>query len=128
MRQSRNTAETRAKQKRKGANVQRRKSAKAKIGRVLWQEKEEKEHERSAGGKRYYIGSARVRGARGDGSHVHTKRDAHLASLTPLIGAAQARGCARRARAQQRSRGATQARGEHRARHVTKAAYTIISV
>ena len=64
-----------------------------------------------------------MRVARGDGSHAHTMRDAHLASLTPLIGAAQARGCARRARAQRCSRGATQARGAHKARQVTNAAY-----
>ena len=30
-------------------------------------------------------------GARVNGSHAHTKRDAHLASLTPLIGAAGGR-------------------------------------
>ena len=67
-----------------------------------------------------------MRGARCDGSHAHINRDAHLASLTPLIGAAHARGCARRARAQRRSLGATQARGSHRARHVMKA-YNIIT-
>ena len=62
--------------------------------------KEERENaSRNAGEKRSYIGSARARGVRGDCSHVHTRGDAHLASLTPLIGAAQARGCARRARA-----------------------------
>ena len=44
-----------------------------------------------------YIGSARARGARRDRSHVHIR-----ASLTPLIGAAHARGCIKRARAQRR--------------------------
>ena len=36
------------------------------------------------------IGSAR---ACGDRSHAHTKRDAHLESLTPFVGAAHACGC-----------------------------------
>ena len=52
-----------------------------------------------------------MRGAHGDGSHAHTNRDAHLVSLTPLIEAAQARGCARRACAQSRLLGAPQAHG-----------------
>ena len=56
---------------------------------------------RNAGGKRSYIGSARARGARGDRSHTHTNRHAQSSvRLTPLVGAAQARGCIRRARAQ----------------------------
>ena len=67
-----------------------------------------------------------MRCARDDGTHAHTNRDAHLASLTPLIGEAQVRGCARRARAaQRRSRGATEARGVHLERHVMKAAYIL---
>ena len=64
-----------------------------------------------------------MRCARGDGSHAHTSIDAHLASLTPLIGAAQAHGCARRARAQRRSRGTTQARGVNRECHIMTVAY-----
>ena len=44
-----------------------------------------------AGEARSFIGSAQQQqSARGDCSHAHTKRDAHLASLTPLAGAARA--------------------------------------
>ena len=50
-----------------------------------------------AGSAPIYNGSATTRNARGDHSHAHTKRDAHLASLTPLI-----ERLIRRARAQRR--------------------------
>ena len=86
--------EEQSSEKSRGANAQssdkaqRRRGTKPKTGRAPCVEKKEKT-----------IGSARALGARGDCSHAHTRRDAHLASLTPLIGAAQALGCARRARA-----------------------------
>ena len=67
-------------------------------------EREKGNASRNAGEKRSYIGSARASGARGDCSHAHTKRDAHLASLTPLTGAAHSRNCVKRARAQRRLR------------------------
>ena len=46
----------------------------------------EKSVNRNAVGERSYIGSERVRGARGNSSHAHTQL-----SLTPLIRAAHAR-------------------------------------
>ena len=95
----------RADRRRKGAEQQRSKPAEFRAKR------RKRETSRNAGEKRSYIGSARARGALGDCSHANTRRDAHLASLTPLTGAAQARGCANRACAQRRLRGAPQARG-----------------
>ena len=72
---------------------------------------------RNAGEKRSYIGSARASGARGDCSHAHTKRDAPLASLTPLTGVAHARNCViKRARAQRRLKRSVHSRPERRPR------------
>ena len=65
----------------RGADVQRRKGAKRKTDRVPCNEKEKKNTRRNAGWKRSYIGSARAHGARGDRSHAHTNRDAHLACV-----------------------------------------------
>ena len=109
-------------QRRKGAEVQRRKGAKTKIVSLCEERKEN--GSRNAGKGRSYIGSATASDARGDCSHAHTRRDALLAFITPLIQEAQARGCARHARAQRRKRGITQACSIHRERHVMKAAYT----
>ena len=62
-------------QRRRGADVQRRKGE----NRQSFVQKEERENaSRNAGGKRSYIGSAR---ARGDRSHAHANRDAHLACV-----------------------------------------------
>ena len=66
---------------------------------------------RNAGEKRSYIVSARACGARGECSHEHTRRDAHLAPLTPLTGVTHARSCVQRVRAQYRLRGNPQTRG-----------------
>ena len=77
-----------------------------------------------AGKARSFIGSAQQQlSARGDGSHAHTKRDAYLASLTPLTGEARAQLRKERARAQHRLRGALQACGALITRHVTLGAY-----
>ena len=78
-------------------------------------ERERENTSRNAGEKRSYIGSARACGV------TVAKRTS--GDLTPLIGSAQARGCARRARAQRRSLSTTQARGVHKESHVMKAAY-----
>ena len=94
----RSRAERRAEQrdetrreKSRGAKAQRCRGAKAKTGRVSCDERE-RNTSRNAGEKRHYIGSARACGARGDCSHEHTRRDAHIASLiTPLTGATHAR-------------------------------------
>ena len=73
---------------------------------------------------RSFIGSAQQQiSARGDCSHAHTRRDAHLASLTPLTGAARAQLSEARARAQHRLRGALQACGALIIRHITMGAY-----
>ena len=64
-----------------------------------------------AGEARSFIGSAQQQSALGDCRHAHTAKGAHLAPLTPLTGAAHARGCIRRAREQRRLCGALQARG-----------------
>ena len=94
----------------RGAEVQRRKGE----NRQSSVQKEERENtSRNAGEKRSYIGSARASGVHGDCSHAHTKRDAHLASLTQLTGATHARSCVKRVRAQRRLRGNPQTRGAY---------------
>ena len=91
----------------RGADVQRRKGE----NRQSFVQREKKRYtRRNAGEKRSYIGSARVRCARGDCSHAHTRRDAHLASLTQIIRAARAHLHKERVRAQHRLRGAPQPR------------------
>ena len=91
-----------------GANVQSRDEAQRPRAAVTQRPKpaefrEERERETLAGTMAgsapiySYKGSATARNARGDHSHAHTKRDAHLASLTPLI-----ERLIRRARAQRR--------------------------
>ena len=77
-----------------------------------------------AGKARSFIGSAQQQlSARGDCSHAHTRRDAHLASLTPLTGPARAQLREARARAQHRLRGALQACGALITCHVIMGAY-----
>ena len=79
------------KRQQRGTEPQRRKGAEAKTGRVSTKDRNGKHYpEGCLGALLLYIGSGWLRGARGDGSHVHTKRDAHLAPLTPLVGAAHA--------------------------------------
>ena len=99
-------------QRRRGAEAQRRRCAKAQRRKPaeFRAERRKRNTSRNAGEKRSYIGSARVRCARGDCSQTHTRRDAHLASLTPLIRAARAHLHKERARAQHRLRGAPQPR------------------
>ena len=65
----------------RGAKAQMCRGAKAKTGRVPCERRKKKNTSRNAGEKRSYIGSARARGARGDRSHAHTNRDAHLACV-----------------------------------------------
>ena len=94
-----------------------------KTGRVPCNEREMREPE-FAGKARSFIGSAQQQlSARGDCSHAHTRRDAHLASLTPLTGAARAQLRKERARAQHRLLGALQACGTLITRHITMGAY-----
>ena len=79
-----------------------------------------------AGEARSFIGSAQQQlSARGDCSHAHTRRDAHIASLTPLTGAARAQLREARVRAQHRLRGALEACGALITRHLTMGAYTM---
>ena len=69
-----------------------------KTGRVACNERVMREPE--AGEARSFIGSAQQQlSARGDCSHAHPRRDVHLASLTPLTGAAGAQLREARARA-----------------------------
>ena len=75
----------------------------------------EEMHEPELAGKaRSFKGSAQKQPsslrARGDNHHA---QGAHLAPLTPLTGAAHARGCIRRVREQCRLRGALQSRGAY---------------
>ena len=74
-RDEKSTAERRAERR---AEAQRRRGTKPKTGRVPCRKRRENTS-RNAGGKRSYIGSARARGERGDRSHAHINRDAHLA-------------------------------------------------
>ena len=106
---------TRVEQRRKGVEVQRRKGAKAqKLKPEEFREKEKiRDTSRNAGEKRSYIGSARASGARGDCSHAHTKKDPHLASLTPVTGATHARRSIKLVRAQRRLRGNPQTRNAY---------------
>ena len=95
-----------------------------KTGRVPCNEREMRELE-LAGIARSFIGSAQQQlSARGDCSHAHTRKDAHLSSLTPLTGEARAQLRKERARAQHPLRCALQACGELITRHVTMGAYT----
>ena len=94
----------------RGARAQTSKGAKAKTGCFVLKEKRETTS-RNAGEKRSYIWCAMASGARGYCSQAHTRRDAHLASLTPFTGAAQARNCVNKARAQRGLRSAPQACG-----------------
>ena len=93
-----------------------------KTGRVPCNEREMREPE-FAGKARSFIGSAQQLSARSDCSHAHTRRDANLASLTPLTGAARSQLRKERARAQHLLRGALQACGALITRHVTMGAY-----
>ena len=61
-------------QRRRGAEAQKRKGQNR---QSFVQRKKMRETRQNAGEKRTYIGSARARGARGDCSHAHTRRDAH---------------------------------------------------
>ena len=71
-----------AETRRKGSEQQRRRDR----NRQSSVQREEREKaNRKAAGERSYIGSTCMRGARGEGSHAHTKRDAHLAPLKPLV-------------------------------------------
>ena len=110
--------------KTRGRRRDRREETKqSKTGRVPCNEREMREPE-FAGKARSFIGSPQQQlSARGDCSHVHTRRDAHLASLTPLTGAARAQLREARARAQHRLRGALQACGALITRYVIMGAY-----
>ena len=86
-----------------------RERAETKTGRVPCIEREMRKPE--LGGSALFIGSAQQQlSVRGDCRHVHAVKGAHLAPLTPLTGAAHARGCIRRASELRRLRGALQAR------------------
>ena len=64
-----------------------------------------------AGETRSFIGSAQQQlSTLGNCRHAHAAKGAHLAPLTPLTGAAHARGCIRRTCEQRGLRGALQAR------------------
>ena len=61
----------------------------------------------------FIVSAQKQPSAGGDCRQAHAAKGAHLAPLTPLTGAAHARGCIRRAREQRRLRCALQARGAY---------------